>query len=62
MSYYRMYNDRVFHLFEPPEKRKLAGLPIRDNSSGEAVVLGLKERPCTTLKGFEKLYDESSVN
>ncbi|KAF7190770.1 Kinesin-like protein [Pseudocercospora fuligena] len=62
MSYYEIYNDRVFDLFEPPEKRTPAGLPIRDNSSGKAVVVGLTERPCTTLKEFERLYDEANVN
>lgn len=61
MSYYEIYNDRVYDLFEPPEKRTAAGLPIRDNH-GKTVVVGLTERPCTTLKEFEKLYDEANVN
>lgn len=61
MSYYEIYNDRVYDLFEPPEKRTAAGLPIRDNN-GKTVVVGLTERPCTTLKEFEKLYDEANVN
>ncbi|KAF2083326.1 kinesin-domain-containing protein [Saccharata proteae CBS 121410] len=61
MSYYEIYNDRVYDLFEPPEKRTPAGLPIRDNN-GKTVVVGLTERPCTTLKEFEKLYDEANVN
>ena len=54
MSYYEIYNDKVFDLFEPPENRTLAGLPIRDNN-GKTVVVGLTERPCTTLKEFEQL-------
>lgn len=62
MSYYEIYNDRVFDLFEPPEKRTPAGLPIRDNSSGKAIVVGLTERPCTNLKDFEKAYDEANLN
>lgn len=62
MSYYEIYNDRVFDLFEPPEKRTPAGLPIRDNQSGKAVVVGLTERPCTTLKEFEQLYDQANLN
>ncbi|USW55833.1 Putative kinesin-like protein [Septoria linicola] len=62
MSYYEIYNDRVFDLFEPPEKRTPAGLPIRDTSKGKAVVVGLTERPCTSLKEFEGLYDEANVN
>jgi DNA uptake protein ComE-like DNA-binding protein len=61
MSYYEIYNDRVYDLFEPPEHRTPAGLPIRDNN-GKTVVVGLTERPCTTLKEFEKLYDEANVN
>ncbi|KAI9722828.1 MAG: hypothetical protein M1828_004394 [Chrysothrix sp. TS-e1954] len=61
MSYYEIYNDRVFDLFEPPEKRTLAGLPIRDNN-GKTVVAGLTERPCATLKDFESLYDQANVN
>ncbi|KAK8153130.1 P-loop containing nucleoside triphosphate hydrolase protein [Phyllosticta citrichinensis] len=61
VSYYEIYNDRVYDLFEPPEKRTAAGLPIRDNN-GKTVVVGLTERPCTTLKEFEKLYDEANVN
>lgn len=61
MSYYEIYNDKVFDLFEPPEQRTPAGLPIRDNG-GKTVVVGLTERPCTTLKEFEHLYDEANVN
>ncbi|KAB2579918.1 hypothetical protein BFW01_g5476 [Lasiodiplodia theobromae] len=61
LSYYEIYNDRVYDLFEPPEKRTAAGLPIRDNH-GKTVVVGLTERPCTTLKDFEKLYDEANMN
>ncbi|KAF1988791.1 kinesin-domain-containing protein [Aulographum hederae CBS 113979] len=61
MSYYEIYNDRVYDLFEPPEKRTPSGLPIRDNN-GKTVVVGLTERPCYTLKEFEKLYDEANVN
>jgi hypothetical protein len=61
MSYYEIYNDRVYDLFEPPEKRTAAGLPIRDNK-GKTVVVGLTERPCTTLKEFEHLYDQANVN
>lgn len=61
MSYYEIYNDKVFDLFEPPEKRTASGLPIRDNN-GKSVVVGLTERPCTTLKEFEQLYDQANVN
>lgn len=62
MSYYEIYNDRVFDLFEPPEKRTPAGLPIRDIGNGKTQVVGLTERPCTTLKEFEQLYDQANVN
>lgn len=61
MSYYEIYNDKVFDLFEPPEKRTPAGLAIRDNN-GKTVVVGLTERPCTSLKEFEQLYDQANVN
>lgn len=61
MSYYEIYNDKVFDLFEPPEKRPPAGLPIRDNA-GKTVVVGLTEKPCESLKEFEHLYDAANVN
>ena len=61
MSYYEIYNDKVFDLFEPVEKRPPAGLPIRD-AGGKTVVSGLTERPCSTLKEFETLYDQANVN
>jgi len=61
LSYYEIYNDKVFDLLEAPEKRTSAGLPLRD-SGGKTVVVGLTERPCESLKEFEKLYDEANVN
>lgn len=61
MSYYEIYNDRVYDLFESPDKRTAAGLPIRDNN-GKTVVCGLVEKPCGTLKEFEVLYDQANMN
>lgn len=61
MSYYEIYNDRVFDLFEAPEKRTPTGLQVRDNG-GKTVVVGLTERPCESLKEFERLYDQANVN
>ena len=61
MSYYEIYNDKVFDLFEAPERRTMAGLSLRDNG-GKTVVVGLTERPCESLKDFEKLYDQANVN
>lgn len=61
LSYYEIYNDKVYDLFEPPEKRTFTGLPLRDNG-GKTVVVGLTERPCTTLKEFETLYDQANTN
>ena len=61
LSYYEIYNDKVFDLFEAPEKRSLAGLPVRDNGN-KAVVVGLTERSCDSLKDFEKLYDQANLN
>ena len=61
LSYYEIYNDKVFDLLEPPEKRTTAGLPLRD-SNGKTVVVGLTERSCDNLKDFEKLYDQANIN
>ncbi|KAL8973267.1 MAG: hypothetical protein Q9183_000067 [Haloplaca sp. 2 TL-2023] len=61
LSYYEIYNDKVFDLLEAPEKRTLSGLHLRDNG-GKTVVVGLTERPCESLKEFEKLYDQANIN
>lgn len=61
MSYYEIYNDRVYDLFESTEKRTAAGLPIRD-CNGKTVVVGLSERECGSLKEFEGMYDRANVN
>ena len=61
LSYYEIYNDKVYDLFEAPEKRSMAGLSLRDNGK-KTVVVGLTERPCENLKEFEKLYDEANIN
>ncbi|KAH8435359.1 kinesin family protein [Aspergillus melleus] len=61
LSYYEIYNDKVFDLLEPPEKRTVAGLPLRDNG-GKTVVVGLTEKPCSNLKEFEVLYDQANTN
>ncbi|KAK8050321.1 kinesin family member 22 [Apiospora phragmitis] len=61
LSYYEIYNDKVFDLLEPPEKRTPAGLPLRE-ANGKTHVVGLSERPCEDLKDFEKLYIESNLN
>lgn len=62
MSYYEIYNDRVFDLFEAPEKRNATGLPIREAEGGKTVVVGLTEVPCGSLKEFEVLYDKANAN
>ncbi|KAI9776761.1 MAG: hypothetical protein M1839_009405 [Geoglossum umbratile] len=61
MSYYEIYNDRVYDLFEAPEKRTAPGLPLREQN-GKTFVVGLTERPCISLKEFENLYDQANVN
>ena len=61
LSYMEIYNDNIYDLFEAPEKRSLGGLPLRDNGS-KAVVVGLTEKPCESLKVFEKLYDQANLN
>lgn len=62
MSYYEIYNDRVFDLFDAPEKRTPTGLPIREAEGGKTVVVGLTELPCSSLKDFELLYDKANNN
>ncbi|KAH8895868.1 kinesin-domain-containing protein [Thozetella sp. PMI_491] len=61
LSYYEIYNDKVFDLLEPPEKRTPSGLPLRDNH-GKTVVVGLSERACGDLKDFERMYIEANNN
>ncbi|ORY60832.1 P-loop containing nucleoside triphosphate hydrolase protein [Pseudomassariella vexata] len=61
LSYYEIYNDKVFDLFEPPEIRTPSGLPLRE-AYGKTVVVGLSERPCEDLKDFERLYIEANNN
>jgi hypothetical protein len=62
MSYFEIYNDKIHDLFVAPEKRTPAGLPIRDNQEGKTIVVGLSEKPCTSLKDFEQLYDYANLN
>ena len=62
MSYYEIYNDRVYDLFESPEKRTAVGLPLRESGGGKTVVVGLSEMPCGSLKEFEVLYDKANSN
>ncbi|KAH7325047.1 P-loop containing nucleoside triphosphate hydrolase protein [Stachybotrys elegans] len=62
LSYYEIYNDKVYDLLEPPEKRTPTGLPLRAEASGRTVVVGLSERSCADLKDFEKLYIEANTN
>ena len=61
LSYYEIYNDKVFDLFEAPEKRSLAGLPLREKD-GKTIVVGLSEHACNDLKDFERLYIEANNN
>ncbi|KAJ4862152.1 kinesin motor domain-containing protein [Trichoderma breve] len=53
LSYYEIYNDKVYDLMEPPEKRTATGLPLRAEANGKTVVVGLTERACEDLKDFE---------
>ncbi|KAI1816986.1 kinesin-II 95 kDa subunit [Poronia punctata] len=62
LSYYEIYNDKVFDLLEPLEKRTPSGLPLRAEANGKTVVAGLSERPCQDLKDFERLYIEANTN
>lgn len=62
LSYYEIYNDKVFDLLEPPDKRTPSGLPLRAEANGKTVVAGLSERPCQEIKDFERLYIEANNN
>ncbi|KAI1432083.1 P-loop containing nucleoside triphosphate hydrolase protein [Xylaria sp. CBS 124048] len=62
LSYYEIYNDKVFDLLEPIEKRTPSGLPLRAEANGKTVVAGLSERSCEDLKDFERLYIEANTN
>lgn len=61
MTYYEIYNDKVFDLFEPLEKRSLAGLPLREHDK-KTIVVGLTEKRVSSLKEFEALYDTANAN
>jgi hypothetical protein len=61
LSYYEIYNDKVYDLMEPPEKRTASGLPLREKD-GKTIVVGLSERSCEDLKDFERLYIEANTN
>ncbi|CAL3971652.1 hypothetical protein PZA11_004971 [Diplocarpon coronariae] len=61
LSYYEIYNDKVYDLFEAPDKRSLAGLPLREKE-GKTFVVGLSEHACDDLKDFERLYIEANNN
>lgn len=61
LSYYEIYNDKVYDLLEAPEKRTPSGLPLREKD-GKTIVVGLSERSCEDLKDFERLYMEANKN
>ncbi|EFQ27287.1 kinesin motor domain-containing protein [Colletotrichum graminicola] len=61
LSYYEIYNDKVFDLFEPPDKRQPSGLPLREKD-GKTMVVGLSERACEDLQDFSRLYIEANNN
>lgn len=59
MTYYEIYNDKIFDLFTSPDKRTLSGLPLRDNG-GKTVVVGLLEKQIVSVKEFEALYSKAN--
>ncbi|POS77624.1 kinesin family member 22 [Diaporthe helianthi] len=61
LSYYEIYNDKVFDLLQPPDRRTPSGLPLRE-ANGKTIVVGLSEQPCEDHKDFEKLYIEANTN
>ncbi|KAI9736012.1 MAG: hypothetical protein M1834_001478 [Cirrosporium novae-zelandiae] len=62
ISYYEIYNDKVFDLLEAPEKRTPSGLPMREAGGGKVVLVGLTEKVCSNVKEFESLYDKGNGN
>ncbi|PHH81810.1 hypothetical protein CDD82_7795 [Ophiocordyceps australis] len=62
LSYYEIYNDKIYDLLEPPEKRTPSGLALRAEANGKTVVVGLTQRACQDLKDFDKLYIEANNN
>ncbi|KAM3521225.1 hypothetical protein NHJ13051_006369 [Beauveria bassiana] len=62
LSYYEIYNDKVFDLLEPLDQRTPMGLPLRAEANGRTVVCGLTERHCDDLRDFEKMYIEANNN
>lgn len=61
LSYYEIYNDKVFDLLEAPETRTPSGLRLSEKD-GKTIVMGLSERACMDLKDFEQLYIEANNN
>ncbi|KAI1006769.1 hypothetical protein K3495_g1447 [Podosphaera aphanis] len=61
LAYYEIYNDKVYDLFQAPDKRSLSGLPLREKD-GKTIVVGLSEHECNNLKDFERLYIEANNN
>ena len=61
LSYYEIYNDKVYDLLEPPEKRTPTGLPLREKDN-KTYVIGLSERQCEDLRDFERLYIAANHN
>ncbi len=61
LSYYEIYNDKVYDLLEPPEKRTPAGLPLREKDNRTHVV-GLSEQRCADVRDFERLYVAANQN
>lgn len=61
LSYYEIYNDKVYDLLEPPEKRTPSGLPLREKDN-RTFVVGLSEQSCADLRDFERLYIAANQN
>lgn len=61
LSYYEIYNDKVYDLLEPPEKRTPTGLPLREKDN-KTYVVGLSEQGCGDLRDFERLYIAANQN
>ncbi|RPA79778.1 kinesin-domain-containing protein [Ascobolus immersus RN42] len=61
MTYFEIYNDKVFDLFSPTSKRTPAGLPVRECDK-KTIVVGLTEKAVSSPAEFEELYDKANDN
>lgn len=57
-----LYNEKVFDLMMPSNKRTSSGLKIRENSTVGVYVEGLSKWPVLSYKDIEKKIDDGNKN